>query len=59
MQRVEYRRIDHKPSVEVYRARDEQLRVRLWEMGLIHDALLKIDERVRVRNVAEDQAKNG
>jgi platelet-activating factor acetylhydrolase len=42
----------------VYQARDEQLRVRLWEIGLIHDALLKIDERTRVRNVAEDQAKH-
>ena len=58
LQRVEYKRIDHKPSAEVYQARDEQLRVRLWEMGLIHDALLKIDERTRVRNVAGDQAKH-
>jgi platelet-activating factor acetylhydrolase len=58
LQRVEYKRIDHKPSAEVYQARDEQLRVRLWEIGLIHDALLKIDERTRVRNVAEDQTKH-
>jgi platelet-activating factor acetylhydrolase len=56
--RVEYQRIDHKPSTDVYNARDEQLRIRLWEMGLIHDALLKIDSRHRLKNVAEDATKS-
>ncbi|KAJ4316230.1 hypothetical protein N0V94_005578, partial [Neodidymelliopsis sp. IMI 364377] len=56
--RVEYQRIDHKPSTDVYNARDEQLRIRLWEMGLIHDALLKIDSRHRLKNVAADATKN-
>ncbi|KAF9691894.1 hypothetical protein EKO04_010058 [Ascochyta lentis] len=56
--RVDYRRIDHKPSTDVYNARDEQLRIRLWEMGLIHDALLKIDTRQRLKNVAEDATKS-
>ncbi|KAF1924787.1 uncharacterized protein M421DRAFT_71580 [Didymella exigua CBS 183.55] len=53
-QRVHYRRIDHKPSPDVYAARDEQLRIRLWEMGLVHAALLKMDTRTRLRNVADD-----
>lgn len=57
--RVDYKRIDHKPSTDVYNARDEQLRIRLWEMGLIHDALLKIDTRHRLKNVAEDATKSG
>ena len=57
--RVDYKRIDHKPSTDVYNARDEQLRVRLWEMGLIHDALLKIDTRQRLKNVAEDAKVSG
>lgn len=57
--RVEYRRIDHKPSTDTYNARDDQLRIRLWEMGLIHDALLKIDTRQRLKNVAEDAAYSG
>jgi platelet-activating factor acetylhydrolase len=57
--RVEYRPIAHKPSTEVYEARDEQLRIRLWELGLIHDALLKIDEGRQFKNVAIDQAKGG
>lgn len=56
---VDYQRIDHKPSTEVYEARDAQLRVRLWELGLIHDALLKIDDRKRINNVAEEQTNNG
>ena len=56
---VDYKRIDHKPSTDVYNARDEQLRIRLWEMGLIHDALLKIDTRQRLKNVAEDATRNG
>ncbi|KAF2820623.1 hypothetical protein CC86DRAFT_360440 [Ophiobolus disseminans] len=57
--RVEYRSIAHKPSTEVYEARDEQLRIRLWELGLIHDALLKMDEGRELNNVAPDQHKKG
>lgn len=59
VKRVQYRQIAHKPSTEVYEARDEQLRVRLWELGMIHDALLKIDDRKKLRNVASDQPNNG
>ncbi|KAF2032971.1 hypothetical protein EK21DRAFT_59695 [Setomelanomma holmii] len=50
--RVEYRQIAHKPSTEVYAARDEQLRIRLCELGLIHDALLKIDQGHKLKNVS-------
>lgn len=38
-----YRRVSHTASPEVYEARDQQLKIRLWELGLIHDALLKMD----------------
>lgn len=38
-----YRRKTHTPSDEVYEHRDKQLKVRLWELGLIYDAMLKID----------------
>ncbi|MBE7180050.1 MAG: hypothetical protein INR71_02385 [Terriglobus roseus] len=38
-----YRRITHTPSPEVFEHRDKQLKIRLWEMGLIHDAVTKID----------------
>lgn len=57
--RVEYEKIAHKPSTEVYEARDKQLRIRLTELGLIHDALLKIDEGRKLQNVAVDQPKKG
>ncbi|KAJ4292647.1 hypothetical protein N0V90_009310 [Kalmusia sp. IMI 367209] len=59
VKRIEYKKVPHKASTEVYEARDEQLRIRLWELGLIHDALLKIDERVPLKNVVQDQKKNG
>jgi platelet-activating factor acetylhydrolase len=59
LKRVDYRNIAHKPSTEVYDARDEQLRIRLAELGLIHDALLKIDEGRKLQNVAQDQPKKG
>ncbi|KAL6706433.1 hypothetical protein ACN47E_005539 [Coniothyrium glycines] len=54
--RIEYRPISHKPRPDVYEARDEQLRIRLWELGLVHDALIKIDEGKQFNNVAIDQA---
>lgn len=55
--RVQYQSIAHKPSSEVYDARDEQLRTRLSELGLIHDALLKIDQGHQLKNIAPDQPK--
>jgi platelet-activating factor acetylhydrolase len=57
--RLEYRPIAHKPSTEVYEARDEQLRIRLSELGLVHDALLQIDEGRKLQNLAQDQPKKG
>lgn len=57
MKRVAYRAIDHKASTETYQARDEQLRIRLWELGMIHDAILKVDEGRQLKNVAQDQPK--
>ena len=40
---VDYRALPHKPSPEVDEARNKQLEIRLWELGLIHEALLKLD----------------
>lgn len=40
---VEYRALPHKPSPELEKSRNKQLEIRLWEMGLIHEALLKLD----------------
>ncbi|KAL5424103.1 hypothetical protein PMIN04_003426 [Paraphaeosphaeria minitans] len=59
IKKIEYKKVPHQASTEVYESRDEQLRIRLWELGLIHDALLKIDNRTPLKNVAEDQKKTG
>lgn len=48
---VPYNRISHTVSPEVYEAREEQLRIRLWEMGLIHDALLAMDNGDQFNNL--------
>jgi platelet-activating factor acetylhydrolase len=38
-----YNRIPHTPSPEVEAGRNAQLKIRLWELGLVHDSLLRID----------------
>ena len=40
---VNYNRIPHTPSPEIEAKRNTQLKIRLWELGLIHDSLLRID----------------
>ncbi|PSN66599.1 hypothetical protein BS50DRAFT_573439 [Corynespora cassiicola Philippines] len=58
LKKVEYKRVAHKASTEVYEARDEQLRTRLWEMNLVHEAILKLDAGKLFKNVAEGQKKD-
>ncbi|KAF2470942.1 uncharacterized protein BDR25DRAFT_303529 [Lindgomyces ingoldianus] len=59
LRRVEYRKVAHKASTEVYENRDDQLRIRLWELGLIHDALLRIEKGAPPKNLGQYRAKNG
>ncbi|KAG5925385.1 hypothetical protein E4U42_004337 [Claviceps africana] len=40
---VPYNRISHQVTPAVYEAREDQLRIRMWELGLVHDAILAID----------------
>ncbi|MCJ1287650.1 hypothetical protein MMC26_007002 [Xylographa opegraphella] len=51
---VDYRSIPHTPSREVEEARDEQLKIRLWELGLVHEALLMIDKGAKLSNIASE-----
>lgn len=44
-------RISHEPSPEVYEARDKQLRIRLWEISMAYEALMKIDGGQRLENL--------
>lgn len=53
---VEYRPVSHKQSPEVEEARDDQLKIRLWELGLVHEALLKIDRGEPVSNWLSNSA---
>ena len=55
----EYRRVPFRVGQDVEVARNEQLRVRLWELVLIHEALLKIDRQEFLTNmVSLVQEKN-
>lgn len=58
IQRVEYIKVPHTASTETYEARDKQLRTRLWELGLIHDAILKVDSGASLSNVAPSTSKS-
>jgi platelet-activating factor acetylhydrolase len=48
---VQYQRISHEVSPEVYETREAQLRIRLWELGLIHDAILATDKGTSFTNL--------
>ncbi|KAM0216368.1 hypothetical protein ACHAQD_003584 [Fusarium lateritium] len=40
---IPYEKISHDVSPEVYQAREAQLRIRCWELGLVHQAMLAVD----------------
>lgn len=48
---VGYSRMSHTPSPEVEAGRNGQLKIRLWELGCIHDALLKMDSNINLTNL--------
>lgn len=50
--RINYQHLSHTPTLEVLDARNEQLRVRLWELDLLHQALLNLDEGKKMTNLA-------
>jgi len=50
-------KISHEPTKEVYEARDSQLRIRLWEMSMAFEALMKIDAGQDVENLDQNTSK--
>lgn len=48
---IDYLKLSHTPSPDVEAGRNNQLKVRLWEIGLIHDALLKMDNGEKLTNL--------
>ncbi|KAG9234419.1 platelet-activating factor acetylhydrolase [Amylocarpus encephaloides] len=53
---IDYVRLSHTPSPEVEEGRNAQLRIRLWEMGLVHDSLLKLDQANSLTNLNASSA---
>lgn len=50
-QSVPYVRIPHEVSPEIYESREAQLRIRLWEVGLAHEAILKMNDSAFFTNL--------
>ncbi|CAL3973382.1 unnamed protein product [Diplocarpon coronariae] len=48
---IEYTKLSHTPSPDVEAGRNAQLKVRLWELGAIHDSLLKLDRGTALTNL--------
>ncbi|KAI0201054.1 phospholipase A2 [Astrocystis sublimbata] len=48
---VPYAQIPHDKTDEVHELRNAQLRIRLWELGLVHEAMLSLDEGAKLNNL--------
>ncbi|KOS17136.1 Platelet-activating factor acetylhydrolase [Escovopsis weberi] len=46
-----YQRISHQVTPEVYMRREAQLRIRLWEFGLLYEAMLALDAGQALTNL--------
>ena len=56
---VDYRALPHKPSPEVDEDRNKQLQIRLWELGLIYETLLKLDSSpAQLHNIGARDSQN-
>ena len=51
---VDYRAMPHTPSKEVEEGRNEQLKIRLWEMGHIYESIVKLDRGENLSNLAAE-----
>lgn len=48
---VSYNRMSHTPTPEIEGGRNGQLKIRLWELGAIHDSILKLDLGEKLDNL--------
>ncbi|TGJ85776.1 hypothetical protein E0Z10_g2971 [Xylaria hypoxylon] len=48
---IPYTQIPHDATDEVHELRNAQLRIRLWELGLLHEAILAMDEGETLMNL--------
>ncbi|RMZ78370.1 hypothetical protein DV738_g3927, partial [Chaetothyriales sp. CBS 135597] len=49
---IRYRKYAHTPTADVFNARNEQLRIRLWELDLVYASLTKMNSGERLSNFA-------
>ena len=56
---VEYKSISHKPSKEVEDARDAQLRIRLWELNLTYESMIRLNSREMPSSAISDAPDMG
>jgi len=48
---VDYKSYSHQPSPDVYNGRDDQLKVRLSELSMMHEVIMRIERGEEVRNL--------
>jgi platelet-activating factor acetylhydrolase len=53
--KVDYKPLPHTPSRKVEEARDQQLKIRLWELGMIHKILIQMDHGRQLTNFVTDK----
>jgi platelet-activating factor acetylhydrolase len=53
---VEYKHLPHTKAKGVLDEREQQLKVRLWELGLVYDALLKMEDGNPIQNFRKDDS---
>ncbi|PGH10167.1 hypothetical protein AJ79_05522 [Helicocarpus griseus UAMH5409] len=58
-EKVAYQRIKHIFDQDILRKRHGQLRIRLWELGIIHDALHKLDSGMKTGNLIDSNGEKG
>ena len=55
---VEYRNIPHRPGKEIEDGRNAQFKIRLWEIGMLHEALLKLDNGHIFANLSSEKDRS-
>ncbi|KAL1880204.1 hypothetical protein VTK73DRAFT_6032 [Phialemonium thermophilum] len=58
---VPYIRLPHEQKPEIWRARDTQIQIRLWELGLIMEAMFGLDsgvDAIAIKNMNQSTSKS-
>ncbi|EGC45794.1 conserved hypothetical protein [Histoplasma capsulatum var. duboisii H88] len=58
-EKVPYQRMKHVFDPNILQRRHAQLRIRFWELGLVHDALLKMDAGTEIPNFVQMKGAKG